>query len=123
MDEVIQNNTSDPTEYEEDSLITEVVQNSTRVPTDPAPLAPLGFPLSASLLSAHLHLVSHGTRLNTSIPRHTAPGAAREVALEHGLLLVDTKYEFEKANDGTIMLIDEVLPDAPVELVCELAWW
>ncbi|KAF3338865.1 Phosphoribosylaminoimidazole-succinocarboxamide synthase [Carex littledalei] len=47
----------------------------------------------------------------------------QEVALEHGLLLVDTKYEFEKANDGTIMLIDEVLPDAPVELVCELAWW
>ncbi|KAF3339298.1 phosphoribosylaminoimidazole-succinocarboxamide synthase [Carex littledalei] len=93
----------------------------------------------------------------------------QEVALEHGLLLVDTKYEFGKANDGTIMLIDEVhtpdssrywiansyeerfksglepenvdkeflrlwfknncnpyedkvLPDAPVELVCELAW-
>ncbi|XP_078157191.1 purin 7 [Carex rostrata] len=93
----------------------------------------------------------------------------QEVALEHGLLLVDTKYEFGKASDGTIMLIDEVhtpdssrywiansyeerfksglepenvdkeflrlwfknncnpyedkvLPDAPVELVCELAW-
>ncbi|KAJ4745170.1 Phosphoribosylaminoimidazole-succinocarboxamide synthase [Rhynchospora pubera] len=93
----------------------------------------------------------------------------QKVALEHGLLLVDTKYEFGKATDGTIMLIDEVhtpdssrywiansyeerfssglepenvdkeflrlwfknncnpyedkvLPEAPVELVCELAW-
>ncbi|KAJ3692060.1 hypothetical protein LUZ60_012410 [Juncus effusus] len=93
----------------------------------------------------------------------------QKVALEHGLLLVDTKYEFGKTNDGTIMLIDEVhtpdssrywiansyeerfksglepenvdkeflrlwfknncnpyedevLPEAPEELVCELAW-
>lgn len=30
------------------------------------------------------------------------------MALEHGLQLVDTKYEFGKASDGTIMLIDEV---------------
>lgn len=30
------------------------------------------------------------------------------MALENGLLLVDTKYEFGKAADGTIMLIDEV---------------
>ncbi|KAK3119335.1 hypothetical protein QOZ80_9BG0718220 [Eleusine coracana subsp. coracana] len=93
----------------------------------------------------------------------------QEVALENGLILVDTKYEFGKADDGTIMLIDEVhtpdssrywiassyeerfksglepenvdkeflrlwfknncnpyedtvLPDAPEDLVCELAW-
>lgn len=93
----------------------------------------------------------------------------QQVALEHGLILVDTKYEFGKANDGSIMLIDEVhtpdssrywiansylerfhnglepenidkeflrlwfkshsnpyedevLPDAPEDLVCELAW-
>ncbi|KAI5667916.1 hypothetical protein M9H77_17769 [Catharanthus roseus] len=72
------------------------------------------------------------------------------VAMEHGLILVDTKYEFGKASDGTIMSIDEVhtldlsrhwtahpyqarfwnglepenmdkvLPDAPEELVSEL---
>ncbi|XP_006660719.1 phosphoribosylaminoimidazole-succinocarboxamide synthase, chloroplastic [Oryza brachyantha] len=93
----------------------------------------------------------------------------QEVALENGLILVDTKYEFGKTADGTIMLIDEVhtpdssrywiadsyekrfnsglepenvdkeflrlwfknncnpyedavLPEAPNELVCELAW-
>ena len=28
--------------------------------------------------------------------------------MEHGLVLVDTKYEFGKANDGSILLIDEV---------------
>lgn len=93
----------------------------------------------------------------------------QRVASEHGLILVDTKYEFGKGSDGTILLIDEVhtpdssrywishsyeehfknglepenvdkeflrlwfkdhcnpyedevLPDAPGELVCELAW-
>ncbi|KAM0976841.1 hypothetical protein PS2_019425 [Malus domestica] len=93
----------------------------------------------------------------------------QRVALEHGLILVDTKYEFGKGQDGSILLIDEVhtpdssrywiahtyeerfqnglepenvdkeflrlwfkdhcnpyedevLPDAPEELVCELAW-
>ncbi|XP_010277651.2 PREDICTED: phosphoribosylaminoimidazole-succinocarboxamide synthase, chloroplastic [Nelumbo nucifera] len=93
----------------------------------------------------------------------------QRVALEHGLILVDTKYEFGKGSDGTILLIDEVhtpdssrywishsyeerfqnglepenvdkeflrlwfkdhcnpyedevLPDAPEDLVCELAW-
>ncbi|KAL5717001.1 phosphoribosylaminoimidazolesuccinocarboxamide synthase [Ranunculus cassubicifolius] len=93
----------------------------------------------------------------------------QHVAREHGLLLVDTKYEFGKGPDGTIYLIDEVhtpdssrywiaqsyedrfrsglepdnvdkeflrlwfkqhcnpyedevLPNAPDELVCELAW-
>lgn len=30
------------------------------------------------------------------------------MASEHGLILVDTKYEFGKSNDGTVMLIDEV---------------
>ncbi|KAL6561972.1 Phosphoribosylaminoimidazole-succinocarboxamide synthase (SAICAR synthetase) [Orobanche gracilis] len=90
-------------------------------------------------------------------------------AEEHGLILVDTKYEFGKGSDGTLLLIDEVhtpdssrywiahsyedhfqsglepenidkeflrlwfkdhcnpyddevLPDAPEELVSELAW-
>jgi phosphoribosylaminoimidazole-succinocarboxamide synthase len=34
-------------------------------------------------------------------------------AEHHGLILVDTKYEFGKASDGTIMLIDEVhTPDS-----------
>ncbi|KAG6672354.1 hypothetical protein I3842_16G053200 [Carya illinoinensis] len=93
----------------------------------------------------------------------------QSVALEHGLILVDTKYEFGKADDGSVLLIDEVhtpdssrywiahsyeerfhnsiepenvdkeflrlwfkdhcnpyedevLPDAPEDLVCELAW-
>jgi phosphoribosylaminoimidazole-succinocarboxamide synthase len=32
----------------------------------------------------------------------------QDVALKHGLLLVDTKYEFGKTSDGTIVLIDEV---------------
>lgn len=30
------------------------------------------------------------------------------VALEHGLILVDTKYEFGKSADGSVLLIDEV---------------
>ncbi|KAK6804198.1 hypothetical protein RDI58_001982 [Solanum bulbocastanum] len=93
----------------------------------------------------------------------------KRVALDHGLILVDTKYEFGKGPDGQIYLIDEVhtpdssrywiahsyqerfqnglepenidkeflrlwfkshcnpyedevLPDAPEELVSELAW-
>ncbi|KAK9110771.1 hypothetical protein Sjap_018831 [Stephania japonica] len=93
----------------------------------------------------------------------------QRIAFEHGLILVDTKYEFGKGSDGTVLLIDEVhtpdssrywiahsyedrflsglepenvdkeflrlwfknhcnpyedevLPDAPEELVCELAW-
>ncbi|KAH7519013.1 hypothetical protein ACOSP7_010235 [Xanthoceras sorbifolium] len=93
----------------------------------------------------------------------------QRVALEHGLILVDTKYEFGKHSDGQILLIDEVhtpdssrywiaqsyeerfqnglepenvdkeflrlwfrnhcnpyedevLPDAPEELICELSW-
>ncbi|CAL0317846.1 unnamed protein product [Lupinus luteus] len=37
----------------------------------------------------------------------------QQVASEHGLILVDTKYEFGKANDGSILLIDEVhTPDS-----------
>nr|CAD1825136.1 unnamed protein product [Ananas comosus var. bracteatus] len=37
----------------------------------------------------------------------------QQVALENGLLLVDTKYEFGKGSDGTIFLIDEVhTPDS-----------
>lgn len=30
--------------------------------------------------------------------------------MKHGLILVDTKYEFGKASDGSILLIDEVKP-------------
>ncbi|KAL3687069.1 hypothetical protein R1sor_013378 [Riccia sorocarpa] len=37
----------------------------------------------------------------------------QEVARRHGLLLVDTKYEFGKSVDGTIVLLDEVhTPDS-----------
>lgn len=32
----------------------------------------------------------------------------QRVALDHGLILVDTKYEFGKGPDGQIYLIDEV---------------
>lgn len=37
----------------------------------------------------------------------------QEVALEHGLILVDTKYEFGMTPDGEIILIDEIhTPDS-----------
>ena len=37
----------------------------------------------------------------------------QEVAKEHGLILVDTKYEFGKDADGVIRLIDEIhTPDS-----------
>lgn len=37
----------------------------------------------------------------------------QDMASKHGLLLVDTKYEFGKAADGSILLIDEVhTPDS-----------
>ncbi|CAH9138955.1 unnamed protein product [Cuscuta epithymum] len=37
----------------------------------------------------------------------------QRVASEHGLILVDTKYEFGKGADGTVLLIDEVhTPDS-----------
>ncbi|KAL0442301.1 UNVERIFIED_CONTAM: Phosphoribosylaminoimidazole-succinocarboxamide synthase, chloroplastic [Sesamum latifolium] len=32
----------------------------------------------------------------------------QRIALEHGLILVDTKYEFGKGSDGTVLLIDEM---------------
>ena len=32
----------------------------------------------------------------------------QRVAKEHGLILVDTKYEFGRSSDGSILLIDEV---------------
>lgn len=32
----------------------------------------------------------------------------QRVAAEHGLILVDTKYEFGKGSDGAVLLIDEV---------------
>ena len=39
--------------------------------------------------------------------------AGQRIAAEHGLLLVDTKYEFGRAPDGTICLVDEVhTPDS-----------
>ena len=37
----------------------------------------------------------------------------RDVALERGIIIADTKFEFGRAPDGTILLIDEVLtPDS-----------
>ncbi len=37
----------------------------------------------------------------------------QEIAKEHGLILVDTKYEFGKDTEGNIMLIDEIhTPDS-----------
>jgi phosphoribosylaminoimidazole-succinocarboxamide synthase len=37
----------------------------------------------------------------------------QEIAKKHGLILVDTKYEFGKDNEGNIMLIDEIhTPDS-----------
>jgi phosphoribosylaminoimidazole-succinocarboxamide synthase len=37
----------------------------------------------------------------------------QEIAAQNGLILVDTKYEFGRAPDGTVMLIDEVhTPDS-----------
>ncbi|CAN8270338.1 unnamed protein product [Cochlearia groenlandica] len=37
----------------------------------------------------------------------------QQVAKEHGLILVDTKYEFGKSSDGSILLIDEIhTPDS-----------
>lgn len=44
----------------------------------------------------------------------------QQVALEHGLILVDTKYEFGKSLDGSIVLIDEVhTPDSSRYWVAE----
>ncbi|CAI0390953.1 unnamed protein product [Linum tenue] len=39
----------------------------------------------------------------------------QHVSLEHGLILVDTKYEFGKRSDGSILLVDGAL------LVCSIA--
>ncbi|XP_075497856.1 phosphoribosylaminoimidazole-succinocarboxamide synthase, chloroplastic-like [Primulina tabacum] len=37
----------------------------------------------------------------------------QRIAMEHGLILVDTKYEFGKGSDGSVVLIDEVhTPDS-----------
>ncbi|KAJ4867570.1 hypothetical protein Rs2_50883 [Raphanus sativus] len=37
----------------------------------------------------------------------------QRVAKEHGLILVDTEYEFGKSSDGSILLIDEIhTPDS-----------
>ncbi|MGH7546346.1 MAG: phosphoribosylaminoimidazolesuccinocarboxamide synthase, partial [Gemmatimonadota bacterium] len=37
----------------------------------------------------------------------------RDQALERGIIIADTKFEFGRAPDGTILLIDEVLtPDS-----------
>ena len=43
------------------------------------------------------------------------------MALKHGLLLVDTKYEFGKTSDGTIVLIDEVRCLLSTVIICSLA--
>ncbi|KAG7537191.1 SAICAR synthetase/ADE2 N-terminal [Arabidopsis suecica] len=37
----------------------------------------------------------------------------QRVAMEHGLILVDIKYEFGRSSDGSILLIDEIhIPDS-----------
>jgi phosphoribosylaminoimidazole-succinocarboxamide synthase len=42
------------------------------------------------------------------------------MARERGLILVDTKYEFGKLNDGTIVLIDEIhTPDSSRYFIAE----
>lgn len=43
------------------------------------------------------------------------------VALEHGLILVDTKYEFGKDSDGSILLIDEVRCHFHEKIPCSLS--
>lgn len=42
----------------------------------------------------------------------------QRVALEHGLILVDTKYEFGKSSDGSILLIDEVRTQCHENIYC-----
>ncbi|MBS2965125.1 phosphoribosylaminoimidazolesuccinocarboxamide synthase [Actinocrinis puniceicyclus] len=43
----------------------------------------------------------------------TVYSAARDIALERGIILADTKFEFGRRADGTIVLADEVLtPDS-----------
>lgn len=42
----------------------------------------------------------------------------QRVAQEHGLILVDTKYEFGKGRDGSILLIDEVCLYNPYCIKC-----
>ena len=43
----------------------------------------------------------------------TVYGRGRDLAAERGILIADTKFEFGRAADGTILLIDEVLtPDS-----------
>ena len=43
------------------------------------------------------------------------------MALENGVILVDTKYEFGKTADGTVVLIDEVVfSDLPFLLCVKL---
>ena len=40
-------------------------------------------------------------------------GKGRDVALEHGIIIADTKFEFGRTRDGEIILIDEVMtPDS-----------
>lgn len=46
--------------------------------------------------------------LSTSYPNNKLSHMLQRVALEHGLILVDTKYEFGKGHDGSIHLVDEV---------------
>jgi phosphoribosylaminoimidazole-succinocarboxamide synthase len=40
-------------------------------------------------------------------------GAGRDHAAQHGIIIADTKFEFGHADDGTLLLIDEVMtPDS-----------
>lgn len=43
----------------------------------------------------------------------TVYGRGRDLAVERGILIADTKFEFGRAADGTVLLIDEVMtPDS-----------
>ncbi|CAN1827850.1 Phosphoribosylaminoimidazole-succinocarboxamide synthase, chloroplastic (Fragment) [Linum perenne] len=73
------------------------------VPVTPEEIIKLGLMTEAEYTEASekaLNLFEYGQR----------------VALEHGLILVDTKYEFGKGSDGSILLIDEVFEFCPASL-------
>lgn len=58
-------------------------------------------------------IVSEGDYLQLEKYTHALFQRGTEMAAERGLILVDTKYEFGKLADGTIVLIDEIhTPDS-----------
>ncbi len=69
-------------------------------------------------LTAGRHRVARladASAMGRSLPRWRSPcsGAASQIALNHGLILVDTKYEFGFDESGRIVLADEIhTPDS-----------